>query len=544
MRCFRDVFANAAFAFAPLVCAAATPAQMIEAIYKPGHNPQGTNPAPIKMDVSREPWAAMPEDAFLPCFDPYGQFKWRDWPGKTKCDEDLERDRKEELRDLAAHRAAPGRDRFGGWAEGPKLEATGRFRAQKVDGKWWLVDPDGRLFWSFGPVRVSTWCGITPLARKGQPWRERMFEGIDPDGFLAKFVRDGEIRFQEANLARKYGEEWRESFAKTAHVRVKSWGMNTLANGSDPVVCLLRKTPYATRIMLSSEPIKGSDGRWGKFRDPFDPSFGPSLRAALEEREEELKDPMCIGLFADNEAKWGASRGDLARWVLASPATQPARVEFARLLAEKGIDPDGKVPERELEAFSARVAEEYFRKIRAAIKEFDPSILYLGNRFAGFSCPEWAVRIAAKHCDVMSFNIYKDSLDGWTPGEGLDVPVLIGEFHFGAHDRGLFGSGQRNSLTQEGRAKAVKRYVASALAHPLVVGAHWHQYADQPASGRWDGEHFQCGLVDICDRPYPETVQALRECAWPLYETRYSSPGASAKRAQTASNNKEKEVTK
>ncbi len=45
---------------------------MIDAIYKPGQNPQGSNPAPIKMDVSGEPWAKMSPDAFLPCFDTYG----------------------------------------------------------------------------------------------------------------------------------------------------------------------------------------------------------------------------------------------------------------------------------------------------------------------------------------------------------------------------------------------------------------------------------------------------------------------------------------
>jgi hypothetical protein len=55
-----------------LSSAAPTPAEMIDAIYKPGQNPQGSNPAPIKMDVSGEPWAKMSPDAFLPCFDTYG----------------------------------------------------------------------------------------------------------------------------------------------------------------------------------------------------------------------------------------------------------------------------------------------------------------------------------------------------------------------------------------------------------------------------------------------------------------------------------------
>ena len=69
-------------------------------------------------------------------------------------------------------------------------------------------------------------------------------------------------------------------------------------------------------------------------------------------------------------------------------------------------------------------------------------------------------------------------------------------------------------------AAALKAYVASALRNPQVVGVHWHQFSDQATSGRFDGEYFQVGWTDICDQPYPETVKALREVGYPLYETR------------------------
>ena len=65
---------------------------------------------------------------------------------------------------------------------------------------------------------------------------------------------------------------------------------------------------------------------------------------------------------------------------------------------------------------------------------------------------------------------------------------MMGEFHFGAWDRGLFGSGLINKGSQEGRAAALKKYVESALGNPQVVGVHWHQFSDQPVTGRFDGE--------------------------------------------------------
>ena len=151
------------------------------------------------------------------------------------------------------------------------------------------------------------------------------------------------------------------------------------------------------------------------------------------------------------------------------------------------------------------------------MKAFDADLLYLGCRFAGSARP-WVIGACAKYCDVVSYNIYRDQIGDWRLPDGLDAPVLIGEFHFGAHDRGLFGSGLINKGSQAGRAAALKGYVESALANPQIVGVHWHQFSDQATSGRFDGEYFQVGWTDICDRPYEETVKALRSID--IYATR------------------------
>ena len=58
------------------VWAEMTPVEIIDALYCPYER------RPIMMDVSNEPWAKMPTKDFLPCFDRYGQFKWRDWRGR------------------------------------------------------------------------------------------------------------------------------------------------------------------------------------------------------------------------------------------------------------------------------------------------------------------------------------------------------------------------------------------------------------------------------------------------------------------------------
>jgi hypothetical protein len=89
-------------------------------------------------------------------------------------------------------------------------------------------------------------------------------------------------------------------------------------------------------------------------------------------------------------------------------------------------------------------------------------------------------------------------------------PLLIGEFHFGVPADGL-GAGLVQTADQSERAKGYRYYMEQAAALPGFVGAHWFQWADEPALGRMDGENYNIGFVDAADRPYPELTRAARE---------------------------------
>jgi hypothetical protein len=142
----------------------------------------------------------------------------------------------------------------------------------------------------------------------------------------------------------------------------------------------------------------------------------------------------------------------------------------------------------------------------------------MGCRFAGST--KAAVQVAAKYCDVISYNLYRHTLDDFKLPKGVDKPVMIGEFHFGALDRGMFHPSLIEVKNQEERGKAYATYIASALRHPNIVGAHWHQFGEQPTTGRFDGENLQNGFLDVCDTPYPETIAGIREVGYRLYEIR------------------------
>jgi hypothetical protein len=57
----------------------------------------------------------------------------------------------------------------------------------------------------------------------------------------------------------------------------------------------------------------------------------------------------------------------------------------------------------------------------------------------------------------------------------------------------------------------------NAAALPWCVGVHHFCHYDQSALGRFDGEAYNIGLYDICNRPYEAVIQALRDSHERLY---------------------------
>ncbi len=138
-------------------------------------------------------------DSFVDC---YGQYRGADWPGKVHSDQEFADRIRLENEDLKNHPFLESRDNFGGWGSGPQLEASGRFRVTSRDGAWWLVDPDGRLFWSHGVDCVR----LNAATIVGD--RASCFSWLpEPDEPMSRFYRGAGKRrgddFFQANLARK-----------------------------------------------------------------------------------------------------------------------------------------------------------------------------------------------------------------------------------------------------------------------------------------------------------------------------------------------------
>ena len=94
----------------------------------------------------------------------------------------------------------------------------------------------------------------------------------------------------------------------------------------------------------------------------------------------------------------------------------------------------------------------------------------------------------------------------------LGKPALIGEFHFGSTDRGLFWEGIVGAGRESERGPAYARYLRAVADNPDFVGAHWFQYLDEPLTGRTlDGENAHIGFVTVADLPYQDLAAAARD---------------------------------
>lgn len=488
-----------------------------------------------------------------PFIDRYGQYIHADWPGKVHSDDELKELHAKEQAELASAPRPAGYDEYWGWLEGPQLQATGRFRVEKVDGKWWFVTPTGRLFLSLGMDCVTP--GDSTFVEGRKDWFEWIPEDNSP---FAEFIgmqhgvhsmaepingNGRTFNFYNANLKRVYGDGWSQAFFERADKRLCAWGFNTIAFFTPSDATNASKLPYiAGAGTASNRVLEGGKGYWGKMRDVFDPSFEPLTVENIAKSCERYKDdPRVIGYFVDNELSWSG----IPMGTLDSPPDQPARIAFIDDLKGKygtiekvnaawGTDAKDwdslRLPravndatQEDAGAFEYRFARRYFDTVAGAIRKYDPGHLYMGCRFTLAYFPKNVVRACAEVVDVLSINAYITEI---APDQLVEYgkPVIIGEFHFGALDRGMFHTGLRTADNQAHRAQRYEDYVRSVAVNPAFIGCHWFQYCDQPTTGRvLDGECYSIGFVNTADIPYKELVDAAKDIHGKVYKIRRES---------------------
>jgi agarase len=328
--------------------------------------------------------------------DEFGQRADIDFDLKVKSEAELKAYADKEIVELNNSEGWPERSQFGGWKEGPRYNATGYYRTQKIKDKWSLIDPEGYLYFSSGIANsrmsnTSTFTGmdykddsvryidpndVTPEDSQGisgnyrqvqntsyvaNQQRRDMFEWFpDYDGDLANHygyrrsahkgpMEHGEVySFYQANLERRYGETSEHSYLKNWHDttldRMVDWGFTSFGNWTDPMFYDNKKMPYFANGWIIGEFKTLSSGFdvWGKMPDAFDPEFVRRAKVTTQVIAKEIKNsPWCVGIFINNEMSWGGKAPAILRYGIIFDALSknsnesPAKMVFVKMLKQK-----------------------------------------------------------------------------------------------------------------------------------------------------------------------------------------------------------------
>jgi hypothetical protein len=370
----------------------------------------------------------------------------------------------------------------------------------------WLVRPNGERFFSLGVCCVD------------------------------RGVARAEFRPENPGYAAWQHHVDSNEWAAVTLKRLKSWRFTTVGGWSD--FQTLKQCPGADVAFAPVLQIGSTAG--APWWDMWDPKITDRMEQVARDQILALRDDSrVIGYYTDNEIGWW--NAILFKMTLEQVPASGQRQRLLELLRQtyhsdwsellRDFDPAPGVENwqdleghgllflrpggngiRPVRRFLELVAQRYYSLVHDIVRKYDRRALILGDRYQSFYYPEVA-RACASHVDVVSCNLNATWNDGsfarfylQTLRQLTGRPVLVGEFYMSAREN---RSGNRNSrgvypvaVTQKERAAGFRTTLTALLRTPYVVGADWFQYYDQPTHGRYDGENFNFGLVDVHGRPY------------------------------------------
>jgi len=368
-------------------------------------------------------------------------------------------------------------DTYGGWMK-LKGEKTGYFHTQQINGRWWLVTPEGNAFFSKGVDNVS-YAPESDNAPKAP---------ADP-----------------------------AAWAKAASRQLREWNFNTAGAWS---ASQLYDTGivYAPTISMAAA-VQRDVWLKGGVVDFFSAEFrDAAARVAERMCAPHAKDPWLLGYFTDNELRWGRdwrSGESLLEGYLKMAEASAGFRKASEFIKVRGRTAS-QLTDEDKSLFLGTVAAEYGRVTREAIRRHDPNHLILGCRFAGYP-GDVVLQGVGPYFDIVSFHSYNAA----APVERLQQiakitgkPTMVTEFSFKAMDSGLPNTkgAARPVATQEDRANGFAGYVQALAALASCVGFHWFEYRDEPKEGRrLDGENSNYGVVRIDFTPWEVLTRRMQQ---------------------------------
>jgi hypothetical protein len=416
----------------------------------------------------------------------------------------------------------------------PRIKATGFYHVQKVDGVWWLVDPEGQLTWSIGVQSIGNILWENPS--------------------LTKIVEES------------YGGN--QSFYIEDQIpRLRSWNFTTIGAWSGPAFYDLNKRLIArgerpfpsfhfigfTTVGDQEFSIRNRDGMVNDFGehamvDPFNKEWQRRAEELVKNITSQYENvPWLVGYFVDNEIQMKnltrylystACNAELVNWL------QKKYKNKINNLNEKWSDENQKfsfknfgeigqkIPDQnptpsagnDLEEFVRYLMKTYIDFTVDIIRKYDKNHLIISNRFALGSKKRGVEQIGNfvdlfSRYDIVCTNLYAQSGGSYTPDQmallqflydNTGRPLLIGEWSFHAKESNIPVDwwGDKVVDTMKERGEAYNRAMMSWAYLPYMVGAHFYKWGNGYGPvGRYRGRNS--GIVDDQNQPYQPFVDMI-----------------------------------
>lgn len=341
-------------------------------------------------------------------------------------------------------------------------EATGFFHLEEIDGRHFLITPEGHGYRALGINHFH------------------MMTSKDHGGAIAQ---------------------------------IREWGFN--AGCYQGPKWIWNRYPYTKGINLVPTSPYRPDSEFG-FRDVFDPAFLATLEESIRTVvEPQAENRFLIGYFWTDIGVWEKDRKGES-WI-GFYKSLPADAPGGKVWREW----KEKHPAADENDFLAVIASQLFSNAHAMIRKYDMNHLIFGDRWHEIDMPDHVVRESLPYVDAMAIQPTSKEFNHAffervyeTFGKPIYIADHVSSFATEEHPVTM---GQKAKSPEE-YVGYYERYVTTAMSQPYLVGFNKCQYQDQVSS---DGMLKQ-GLLRRDGKPY-STVDGIGAANRKALEFAYAS---------------------
>jgi len=384
-------------------------------------------------------------------------------------------------------------DQFGG-DNSIVFNATGFFRTQKINDRWWVIDPLGH------PFVVTAVNGI----RLGKsPNNEKAFN--------EKFIKNDKWIQSTSSLLHESGFNVAGSWSDVETI------INYNKTSKQPLVYTtqLSLVPAFKKYITKKDPSRKSESDLTLM---LDSEFSSFCEEETKKISNTINDPNLLGHFSDNELPF--TNSELNNVLKSENNETPGLKSIKQWMMEKGID-EKNITTQQKDELLGWIAGQYYSTVYKAVKKNDPNHLYIGSRLhAAAKNNPYIIKAATPFIDIFSINYY----GFWEPklshitdwANWSNKPFFITEFYTKAEETGMPNMSGAGWLvkTQKDRGIHYQNFCLQLLKAKNCVGWHWFRYQDNdPSDLSADPSNNDSnkGIVNTYYDAYQELIKWMKQ---------------------------------